>query len=172
MTTIQTTAIPTRLAPRPRARTYAGRSRASSSRKRRSQWQLPATSRVAAAGARLDARIKVYAAGAAVLVLVILYVAQSAQVTAASYRIEQLQSQQQDLLAERAQLRYEEASLQAPARVQVDAARSGLQRVSPAGYLPYRRSGADLARALDESPAEPAPGWQRMLAALWGGGPS
>jgi cell division protein FtsL len=121
---------------------------------------------VPSVAARLDRGLAYYVAGAAVLALLVLYLLQAAQVTAAGYRIERLQAQQQDLLAEQAQLRYEEASLQAPARVQAEASRTGLQRIAPAGYVPYRSVALDVSGGATSEPAQAAPFWARLLAEI------
>ena len=116
---------------------------------------------------RLDRHLRIYAAGAALLTVVLLYLVQAAQVTAQSYRIEQLQAQQQSLNAERAQLRYEEASLQAPARVQSEASRTGMLRAAPTAYVPFKAVAVDLLSPVDAPPANEKPLWSRLVAAVW-----
>lgn len=116
---------------------------------------------------RLDRHLRLYAAAAALLVVVLLYLIQSAQVTAQSYRIEQLQGQQQGLAAEQAQLRYEEASLQAPSRVQAEASRTGMQRAAPTAYVPFRAVAVNLLSPVDAPPANEQPLWTRIVAAFW-----
>jgi len=116
---------------------------------------------------RLDRHLRIYAAGAALLVLVLVYLVQAAQVTAQSYRIEQLQAQQQSLAAEQSQLRYEEASLQAPARVQAEASRTGMQRAAPTAYVPFRGVAVNLLSPVDAPPANEQPLWTRVVAAFW-----
>lgn len=116
---------------------------------------------------RLDRHLRLYAAGAVLLVLVLLYLIQSAQVTAQSYRIEQLTGQQQSLAAEQSQLRYEEASLQAPSRVQSEASRTGMQRAAPAAYVPFKAVAVNLLAPVDAPPANEQPLWTRIVAAFW-----
>lgn len=116
---------------------------------------------------RLDGGVRIYAAAAAVLVVVLVYLVQAAQVTAASYRIEQLQGSQQSLQAEQSQLQYEEASLQAPARVQAEASRTGMVRAAPTAYVPYRSAGVDLMAPIDGTPDAAHPTfWSRVLAVM------
>lgn len=122
--------------------------------------RLPAVAR------RIDHTAGYYLAGGVVLVLLVLYLLQAAQVTAAGYHIEQLQSQQSDLQAEQAQLRYEEASLQAPARVQAEASSTGMQRVAPAGYVHYRAVALDLGSHGPSQPVTAQPFWARLLAGI------
>ena len=154
--------IPLRSRPRPGART-----RRAPVRQRRSRFQGPVAHRlhVPAVARRLDRSAGYYAAGLVVLTLLVLYLLQAAQVTAAGYRIERLQSQQTDLLAEQAQLRYEEASLQAPSRVQSEAASTGMQRVAPVGYVQYRGIALDLSTQADATVGSP-PIWAKLLAGL------
>lgn len=162
MTTLQQTA-PLRSRPRPGLRV-----RHAPVRRRRSRFQQSATRsvRLPAVARRLDRSAGYYVAGAAVLVLLVLYLLQAAQVTAAGYHIEQLQAQQQNLQAEQAQLRYEEASLQAPSRVQSEAASTGMQRVAPAGYVHYRALQLDLSTPADTQTAPAQPVWARLLAGI------
>jgi cell division protein FtsL len=116
---------------------------------------------------RLNRHLRIYAAGAALLVLVLLYLIQAAQVTAQSYRIEELQSQQQSLAAEQSQLRYEEASLQAPSRVQADASRTGMRRVTPTAFVPFKAVAVNLLAPVDAPPRPGQPLWSRLLAVFW-----
>ncbi len=137
-------------------------------RRRRSRWHPPpAGLRMPAVSKRLDRHLRLYAAGAVLLVLVLVYLVQAAQVTAQSYRIEQLQARQQGLAAEQAQLRYEEASLQAPARVQAEASRTGMQRAAPAAYVPFKAVAVNLLAPVDAPAANEQPLWSRILAAIW-----
>src|SRR5919204_630141 len=73
---------------------------------------------------RFDAYGRLYVAAGIVLALLILYVSLAAKLTETSYQITRLQAQQADLLAQQQELRYTEASLQAPGQVQQDAART------------------------------------------------
>lgn len=116
---------------------------------------------------RIDRSLRLYVAGAAVLLVVLVYLVQAAQVTAASYRIEQLQASQQSLVAEQSQLQYEEASLQAPARVQAEASRTGMQRAAPAAYLPGRSVAVNLLAPIDGVTSSDQPFWSRLVAAIW-----
>lgn len=167
MTTLHTISHPL---PRPRQQTRVRTT--APVRRRRSRWHPPPQrARVRlpmpALARRVDAGLRIYAAAAAVLVVVLVYLVQAAQVTAASYRIEQLQSSQQSMQAEQSQLQYEEASLQAPARVQSEASRTGLVRSAPAAYVPFRSSGVDLMSPIDGTPSPDRPTfWSRILAAV------
>ena len=162
MTTLQQT-FPLRSRPRPGLHV-----RRAPVRRRRSRFQEPALRglRLPAVATRLDRNAGYYVAGAAVLLLLVLYLLQAAQVTAAGYRIEQLQARQSDLLAEQAQLRYEEASLQAPSRVQSEASSTGMQRVAPAGYVHYRGVALDLSSSAPSQPVAAVPFWARLLAGI------
>lgn len=164
MTTLQETFTPRLTRPRPARRLRP----AAPVRRRRSRWHPPpAGLRLPAVGPRLDRHLRLYAAGAALLLLVLVYLVQAAQVTAQSYRIEQLQGQQQSLAAEQAQLRYEEASLRAPARVQAEASRTGMQRAAPTAYVPFRAVAVNLLAPVDAPPANEQPLWTRLLASVW-----
>ena len=138
-------------------------------RRRRSQSHAaPALHvRVPAIARRLDRSVRLYIAGIALGAVVLLYLVQAAQVTAASYHIEQLQARQQSLLAEQSQLRYQEASLQAPARVQSEAAHTGMTRAAAAAYVPYRAVAIQLFAPVDSPHGEQAPIWTRLMAAIW-----
>jgi cell division protein FtsL len=164
MATLQETYNPRLTRPRP-----ARRLRPSAPvRRRRSRWHPPpARLRLPAVPQRLDRHLRIYAAAAALLVAVLLYLVQAAQVTAQSYRIEQLQGQQQSLAAEQAQLRYEEASLQAPARVQSEASRTGMQRAAPTAYVPFKAVAVNLLAPVDAPAANERPLWTRLLASFW-----
>jgi cell division protein FtsL len=164
MSTLQETFTPRLTRPRPQRRLRP----ATPVRRRRSRWHPPpARVRMPAVTARIDRHLRIYAAGAVLLVLVLLYLVQAAQVTAQSYRIEQLQAQQQGLAAEQAQLRYEEASLQAPARVQSEASRTGMQRAAPTAYVPFKAVAVNLLAPVDAPPANEQPLWTRLLASFW-----
>ena len=161
---LQQTFTPRLTRPRPQRRPRSS----APVRRRRSRWHPPpARLSMPAVTKRLDRHLRLYAAGAALLVLVLLYLVQAAQVTAQSYRIEQLQSQQQSLAAEQSQLRFEEASLQAPSRVQADASRTGMLRAAPTGYVPFKAVAVNLLSPVDAPPANEQPLWTRLLAAFW-----
>lgn len=107
---------------------------------------------------RLDTFGRLYAAGAVVLVTLILYLVQAAHVTQTSYEIERLRAQQADLLSERDQLRYREASMRAPARVEQEAQQAGMQRVAPSRFVAYRPAAVDLPPKPRAQPVEESGG--------------
>jgi cell division protein FtsL len=110
---------------------------------------------------------RAYALAAAVVGVLILYLVQSAHVTQTSYELDRLQAQQADLLAERDQLRYQEASLRAPARVEQEAQQADMRRAAPVRYLPYQEVALDTHASVEPGPAE-APLWEQAVAALAG----
>jgi hypothetical protein len=118
---------------------------------------------------RLGAFARLYAAAGAVLLLLILYVSLAAHVTQTSYEITRLQAQQADLLARQEQLRYTEASLQAPGQVEHDAAVAGLRRGTAAKYVQYQPVAVDLTSQPGDAPPDRTPLWQQALAALLNG---
>ena len=101
-----------------------------------------------------------------VLVSVLFYLAMAAQVTQASYDLTRLQDQQRQLIAEQDQLRYQEATLQAPAQVEQQAAQSGMQRTAPANFVAAPPVAIDLQAPIGASPTDSTPLWERALAAL------
>ena len=114
---------------------------------------------------RFSAFGRLYLALAAVLAIALLYLIQAAGATQASYEIGRLHDQQQALLAEQQNLKYQEASLKSPAQIEADAAQASLTRPQPYRYVKYLDSGVVLdgppPRAPDQGPL-----WERALASL------
>jgi hypothetical protein len=98
------------------------------------------------------------------VVVLLFYLAIAAQITQASYDIARLQDQQRQLIAEQDQLRYQEVTLHAPAQVQQQATRSGMQRLAPSSYVAGQQVAIDLATSLGASPPDTTPLWQRAVA--------
>jgi cell division protein FtsL len=119
---------------------------------------------VAADRLRLNLFGHAYVGVGAVVIVVLFYLAIAAQITQASYDIARLQDQQRQLIAEQDQLRYQEVTLRAPAQVQQQATRSGMQRVAPSSYVAGQQVAIDLTTSLGASPADTTPLWQRAVA--------
>lgn len=102
---------------------------------------------------------------AGVVAICLLYLVQAASATQASYEIGRLQDQQQSLLAEQQNLKYQEANRNSPAQVEAEAAQASLTRPQPYKFVQYQDSGVAL-----DSPPPAAPNqtplWERALAAL------
>jgi hypothetical protein len=122
---------------------------------------------VAQSRARLGAFARIYTAAGLILTGLVLYLVQVAHVTETSYQIQQLQSERADLLSQQEQLRYREANLQAPARLQQTAQVEGLQRVQHARYIAPAEVALDLGSA-PQVATKPAPAWENILAAITG----
>ncbi len=105
----------------------------------------------------------------AVVIAVLFYLALAAQITQSSYDIARLQAQQSQLIAEQDQLRYQEVTLHAPAQVQQQATRSGMQRVAPSSYVAGQEVAVDLTTSLGASPADTTPLWERAVAMVVNG---
>ena len=102
----------------------------------------------------------------AVLTVLLFYLAIAAQITQSSYDIARLQDQQRQLIAEQDQLRYQEVTLHAPAQVQQQAAKSGMQRVVPSSYVTGTQVAIDLTSPIGDSPADTTPLWLRAVAVV------
>lgn len=118
------------------------------------------------ARSRLDAFGAVYAVLALIAACLVVYLLVVAQATKASYQIGQLRGQQAQLLAEQQQLRYQEASLTAPARIEQEAAAAGMQRAAPSRYVSFRPAQVDAEAPLGRDRPAGEPLWQRLLAAV------
>lgn len=101
----------------------------------------------------------------AVLTGVLLYLGQAAGATQASYEIGRLQGQSQELAAEQDHLRYEEASIKSPARIQAEAAQAALVRPQPYKYVQYQDAGISLDTP-PPAPPDTSPMWERALASV------
>jgi cell division protein FtsL len=114
---------------------------------------------------RFSAFGRLYLLVAAVLGIALLYLVQAAGATQASYEIGRLHDQQQALLAEQQNLKYQEASLKSPARIEADAAQASLSRPQPYRYVPYLDSGVALDGPPPQAPDQ-SPLWERALASI------
>ena len=115
---------------------------------------------------RLSSFGHAYLAVGLVLGAILVYLVLAAHVTQASYDITHLQDQQRQLVAEQDQLRYQEVTLHAPAQVESQAAKVGLQRVPPANYVPSAPVAIDLEAPVGAPPTDSTPLWERAVAAL------
>jgi cell division protein FtsL len=118
---------------------------------------------------RVGAFARIYVAAAIVLALLIVYVSLAAKVTATSYEITRLKSQQADLLARQEQLQYAEANLGAPGQVQQEASKAGMQRAAASKYVPYQPVAVDLQARPGDAPPDRTPLWARAMAGLLDG---
>ncbi|MGH7903503.1 MAG: hypothetical protein ACREPA_05155 [Candidatus Dormibacteraceae bacterium] len=116
---------------------------------------------------RVGAFGRVYVAAAVILLCLIVYLFQVAQVTKASYDIAQLRGRQAQLLAEQEQLRYQEANLTAPARIQQEAVAAGMQRTMPSQYVAYQPVQVDVAAPPSQVRPDRTPLWQQAVAAIF-----
>ncbi len=139
-------------------------------RRRRSRPALAGIAgKVAARGLRVSAFARVYLAAGTILAMAICYLIVAAQATQSSYELSRLKDQHSQLAAEQRQLRYREAALHTPARVEQEAAQAGLQRAAPARYVGYQPVAIDLSAPVGHDRPDDAPLWQRALAGLFGG---
>ena len=135
-------------------------------RRRRTRGFVQVASATAAERLRLNAFGHAYMVVGAAVAAVLVYLVMAAQVTESSYQISQLQEQQRQLLAEQDQLRYQEATLHAPAQVAQQAAQSGMQRVSPTTYLTQPPVTIDLTAPIGAAPTDSTPLWEQTLSAF------
>jgi cell division protein FtsL len=135
-------------------------------RRRRTRGFVQVASATASERLRLNSFGHAYLAVGLVLGAILIYLAMAAQVTQASYDITHLQDQQRQLLAEQDQLRYQEVTLHAPAQVESQAAKVGMQRVPPASYVSSAPVAIDLAAPVGAPPTDSTPLWERAVAAL------
>lgn len=115
---------------------------------------------------RLSSFGHAYLGVGAVLIAVLFYLGLAAQITQNSYDITRLQDQQRQLLAEQDQLRYQEVTLHAPAQVQQQAARTGMQRVVPSGFVTGQQVAIDLSAPVGAPARDSTPLWARAVAAV------
>jgi hypothetical protein len=135
-------------------------------RRRRTRGFVQVASATAAERLRLNAFGHAYMLVGAVLAAVLVYLFLAAQVTMSSYQISQLQDQQRQLIAEQDQLRYQEATLHAPAQVAQQAAQSGMQRVPPGSYVATPAVAIDLTAPIGAPPTDSTPLWEQAVAAF------
>lgn len=117
---------------------------------------------------RLDTFGILYLVSALILAALLVYLLQVAQVTKSSYELGQLRAEQAQLLSEQQQLRYQEANLTAPARVQQEAAKSGMQQVQPSQYVAYQPVQTNILAPVGQPASDQTPLWQRAVAAVFG----
>jgi cell division protein FtsL len=108
---------------------------------------------------------RVYLLLATVLAIALLYLIQAAGTTQSSYEIGRLHDQQQALLAEQQNLKYQEASQKSPAQIEAAAAQANLTRPQPYRYVQYRDSGIALDGPAPLAPDQ-SPLWARALASI------
>jgi cell division protein FtsL len=135
-------------------------------RRRRTRGFVQVASATASERLRLSSFGHAYLAVGLVLGAILVYLVLAAHVTQASYDITHLQDQQRQLVAEQDQLRYQEVTLHAPAQVESQAAKVGLQRVPPANYVPSAPVAIDLEAPVGAPPTDSTPLWERAVAAL------
>jgi cell division protein FtsL len=137
-------------------------------RRRRTRGFVQVASATASERLRLNAFGHAYVLVGAGIVAVLIYLGMAAQATASSYQITQLQQQQRQLVAEQDQLRYQEATLHAPAQVAQLASQSGMQRVPPATYVNEPAIAIDLTAPIGAAPTDSTPLWVQALAVVIG----
>ena len=135
-------------------------------RRRRTRGFVQVASSTAAERLHLSSFGHAYLGLGAVLIAVLFYLGFAAQITQSSYDMARLQDQQRQLIAEQDQLRYEEVTLHAPAQVQQQAAKSGMQRVLPSGYVNGQPVAIDLTDPVGASANDTTPLWARAVAAM------
>lgn len=135
-------------------------------RRRRARLRLPQPARFdLPARMQFSAFGRLYLLLAAVVAIALLYLIQAAGTTQSSYEIGRLHDQQQALLAEQQNLKYQEASLKSPARIEAAAAQANLTRPQPYRYVRYQDSGVALDSPPPQAP-DPSPLWERALASV------
>ena len=135
-------------------------------RRRRTRGFVQVASTVAAERLRLNMFGHAYVGVGALVIAILFYLALAAQITQSSYDISRLQDQQRQLIAEQDQLRYQEATLHAPAQVEQQAVQSGMQRTVPVTYVAGQPIAIDLQAPIGAPPTDSTPLWERALAAL------
>jgi hypothetical protein len=133
-------------------------------RRRRTRGFVQVASATAAERLRLNAFGHAYMLVGAGIVTVLIYLGLAAQVTQSSYQISQLQDQQRQLMAEQDQLRYQEATLHAPAQVAQQASQNGMQRVPPSTYVTEPAIAIDLTAPIGAAPTDSTPLWLQAVA--------
>ena len=135
-------------------------------RRRRARLRLPQPLRIdLPERMRFSAFGRIYLLLAAVLAAALLYLVQAAGATQSSYEIGRLHDQQQALLAEQQNLKYQEASLKSPAQIEAAAAQANLTRPQPYRYVQYQDSGVVLDGPTPKAPDQ-SPLWERALASI------
>jgi cell division protein FtsL len=138
----------------------------SSRRRRRANLRLPQPPQLALPERlRFSAFGRVYLLLAGVLTIALLYLVQAAGATQASYEIGRLHDQEQALLAEQQNLKYQEASSKSPSQIETEAAQASLTRPQPFRYVHYLDSGVALDSPPPQAPDQ-SPLWSRALASI------
>ena len=135
-------------------------------RRRRTRGFVQVASATASERLRLNAFGHAYLLVGAGIALVLIYLSMAAQATASSYQITQLQQEQRQLMAEQDQLRYQEATLHAPAQVAQQAAQSGMQRLPPSTYINEPVIGIDITAPIGAPPTDSTPLWAQAIAVV------
>ena len=112
---------------------------------------------------RLGALGRIYVLGAVVLALTVAYLAVSATATQTSYELGQLQEQNHRLSAEQDQLRYREATLHTPSRVDDAARRQALARPRSYTYVHGEQATINLNAPIGQGRPDERPLWQQIL---------
>ena len=153
----------TRILARRRLGATAGAPHVTAPRRRRTRGFVQVAGTVASERLRLNMFGHAYVGVGAIVIALLFYLALAAQITQASYDISRLQDQQRQLIAEQDQLRYQEATLHAPAQVQQQAAQNGMQRVVPSSYVAGQPVAIDVAAPVGEVPTDTTPLWLRAV---------
>lgn len=117
---------------------------------------------------RLRTLGRVYIAGAVVVLLTLAYLVLGAGTTGASYVLDALQTQNQQLQAQHGQLVYESAMLHTPQRRQQEAGAEQMVPDQPAGYLTGKASPIDLTTPIGGAQAS-GPSWWNFLGGVVSG---
>jgi cell division protein FtsL len=116
---------------------------------------------------RLRTMGRVYVAAAVAVLLTLAYLVLGAGTTSASYVLDALQAQDQQLQADQGQLQYESAMLHTPARRQQEAQQQKMVPVQPAGYVTGQSSPINLSASISAQPAGPS--WWNFLGGVVAG---
>jgi hypothetical protein len=110
---------------------------------------------------------RVYLAGAVVVLLTLAYLVLGAGTTGASYVLDGLQTQNQQLQADHGQLVYESAMMHTPQRRQQEAQQEQMVPDQPAGYLTGKASPINLDAPIGGARAT-GPSWWSFLGGVVG----
>ena len=135
------------------------------------QWPVLATVASGATADRLGLSSfgRVYMAAAALLGLIVAYLLIGTQATQTSYELDNLKTENTQLIAERTDLRATDARIHTQAGVAQSAAAAGLQRGNSLQYVGYQPVALNLSAPIGPARPESTPLWQRALAAIVGG---
>jgi len=96
------------------------------------------------------------------------YVAETASATQASYQIAKLTTDQQGLIAQQQQIRYQISLQTSAGRLDGDAGKMGMVPQGQIQYLPSSRNPVALAGPQEAAPSAPRGSWLQQLAAILG----